>query len=179
MKSRIAVFAAFLAAVPLLAQVATTPPPPPPQPQKLTLAELGLFIYPAKQQSPEQQKLDESACYEWAEANTGLIMVAGNVDAKAAGKEAAGQAGKGEVVKGAAVGTGAGLVIGAIAGDAGKGAAIGAVAGSLGGVRSMKKEKQAAGQAGAAQAVQANQAAVDQFKRAASACLDARGYSVK
>ncbi|HSC27625.1 MAG TPA: hypothetical protein VLD67_10145 [Vicinamibacterales bacterium] len=176
---RVAVLAGSLVAAPVLAQVAATPPPPPPEPKKLTLAQLGLFIYPAKEQSPEQQKLDEDACYQWAETNTGLIMVAGTVDTEAAGKAAASQAGQGAVAKGAAGGAVAGVAIGAIAGDAGKGAAIGAVAGSMGGLRGRHKAKQAAGQAGAQQAVEANQAAVDKFKRAASACLDARGYSVK
>ena len=39
--------------------------------------------------------------------------------------------------------------------------------------------KQEAGEKGAQQAVQANQQAVDQFKKAAGACLEARGYSVR
>jgi hypothetical protein len=176
MMSRSAVLAGLLAAGPALAQVATPTTPPPP---KLTFAQIGLFIYPAKDQSPEQQKKDEDACYDWAEANTGLTLVAGNVDAQAAGKAAAKDAGEGRVVGGAAAGAATGLAIGAIAGDAGKGAAIGAVAGSVGGVRSRVKAKQEAGQKGAQQAVQANQQAVDQFKKAAAVCLEGRGYSVR
>jgi hypothetical protein len=39
--------------------------------------------------------------------------------------------------------------------------------------------KKEAGQQGAQQAVQANQQGVDQFKKAASACLEGRGYSVR
>jgi hypothetical protein len=176
MVSRLVLFAGVLAAAPALAQVAapTTPPPP-----KLTFAQIGLFIYPAKDQSPEQQKKDEDACYGWAETNTGLTLTAGSVDAQAAGKAAAKGAGEGRVVGGAAAGAATGLAIGAIAGDAGKGAAIGAVAGSVGGVRSRVKAQQEAGQKGAQQAVQANQQAVDQFKKAASVCLEARGYSVR
>ena len=149
-----------------------------PSPQADVRAD-GSFIYPAKQQTPEQQKKDEDACYDWAEANTGLILVAGKVDAEAAGKAAAKGAGEGRVVGGAAAGALTGLAIGAIAGDAGKGAAIGAVAGSVGGVRGRVNAMQDAGQKGAQQAVQANQQAVDKFKRAAGACLDARGYSVR
>jgi hypothetical protein len=49
----------------------------------------------------------------------------------------------------------------------------------VGGVRSRINAKQSAAQSGAQQAVQANQQAVDQFKKAASACLEARGYSVR
>jgi hypothetical protein len=53
------------------------------------------------------------------------------------------------------------------------------VAGSVGGVRGRVQAKQEAGQKGAQQAVQANQQGVDQFKKAAGACLEARGYSVR
>jgi hypothetical protein len=173
---RTAVLASLIAAAPASAQVAAPITPPPP---KLTFAQIGLFIYPAKDQSSDQQKQDEDACYGWAEANTGLTLTAGNVDAQAAGKAAAKDAGQGRVAGGAAVGAATGLAIGAITGDVGKGAAIGAVAGSVGGVRGLLKAKQAAGEKGAQQAVQANQQAVDQFKKAASACLEARGYAVK
>ena len=176
MVSRVAVLAGVLAAGPAFAQVATPTTAPP---HKLTFAQIGLFIYPAKHQSADKQKKDEDACYAWAEANTGLTLVAGKVDAEAAAKAGAKDAGHGRVVGGAAVGAVAGLAIGAIAGDAGKGAAIGAVAGSVGGVRSRIKAKHAAAQKGAQEAVEANQQAVDQFKKAASACLEARGYSVR
>ena len=176
MVCRVAMLAGLLSATPAFAQVATPIPAPPP---KLTFAQIGLFIYPAKGQSADQQQEDEHACYQWAETNTGLTLVAGQVDAEAAGKAAAKSAGQGSVAKGAATGTAAGLAIGAIRGNAGKGAAIGAVAGSLRGVRAGSNAKKAAGQSGAQQAVQANQQAVDQFKKAASACLEARGYSVR
>ena len=176
MMCRVAVLAALLAAGPSFAQVATPKTEAPP---KLTFAQIGLFIYPARQQSPAQQKKDEDACYEWAEANTGLTLTAGTVDAEAVGKEAAKGAGSGKVAGGAAAGAATGLAIGAIAGDAGKGVAIGAVAGSVGGIRGRMNAKQQAGQQGAQQAVQANQQAVDKFKKAAEACLEGRGYSVK
>src|SRR5262245_23793084 len=173
---RATVLAALLAVGTVSAQVAAPKTEPPP---KLTFAQIGLFIYPAKGQDVAQQKKDEDACYEWAEANTGLTLAAGKVDADAAGKAAAKDAGQGRVAGGAAIGAATGLAIGAIAGDAGKGAAIGAVAGSVGGVRGRINARQAAGQKGAQQAVQENQQAVDQFKKAAGACLEARGYSVR
>ena len=176
MTCRVAVLAGLLAAGPAFAQVAapTTATPP-----KLTLAQIGLFIYPAKGQSPSQQKKDEDACYAWAETNTGLTVVAGNVDVEAAGKASAKEAGKGKVGRGAAGGAATGLAIGTITGNAGRGVAVGAVAGSVRGLRGRVNAQKAAGQAGAQQAVQANQQAVDQFKKAAGACLEARGYSVK
>jgi hypothetical protein len=176
MKCRPIVLATVLAAAPAFAQVAAPKTEPPP---KLTFAQIGLFIYPAKDQSPDQQKKDEAACYDWAEANTGLTLVAGQVDTDAAAKAGAKNAGEGRVAGGAVAGATTGLAIGAIAGDAGKGAAIGAVAGSVGGVRSRINAKQTAARSSAQQAVQANQQAVDQFKKAASACLEARGYSVR
>ncbi len=176
MVCRVAMLAGLLLATKAFAQVATPTTAPAP---KLTLAQIGMFIYPAKGQSANQQKKDEDACYGWAETNTGLTLAAGQVDAAAAGKASAESAGKGKVARGAATGTATGLAIGAISGNAGRGVAVGAVAGSLRGVRGRTNAKRRAGQSGAQQAVQANQQAVDQFKKAASACLEARGYSVR
>ena len=63
------------------AKVATTPAaPPPPPPPPPTLAQIGMVIYPAKDQTPEQQKADEAACTQWAEAQTGLKLQAGKVN---------------------------------------------------------------------------------------------------
>jgi hypothetical protein len=176
MVCRLAMLAGLLSATSAFAQVATPTTAPPP---KLTIAQIGLFVYPAKGQSPGQQKKDEDACYGWAETNTGLTLVPGNVDAEAAGKASAKDAGQGKVARGAATGAATGVAIGAITGNAGRGVAVGAVAGSVRGLRGRVKAQKAAGQAGAQQAVQANQQAVDQFKKAAGACLQARGYSVK
>lgn len=168
-----------LLAAPGMAQVATPKSSAAPHP---TLAEVGLFIYPAKNQSPEQQAQDESACYFWAEDQTGLTLQAGGVDtasAKKAGAKAGSKQAEGAVVGGAAVGALAGTAIGAIAGDTGKGAAIGAVAGGMGGLRARKQAQDAGAKAGVDQATQANQQAVGKFKNAAAACLEGRGYTVK
>jgi hypothetical protein len=81
-------------------------------------------------------------------------------------------------------------VIGGIAGDAGKGAAIGAGVGTVHGGRKQRKanaasKEQASAQAGSdvPQQYQSQKAAYDQkmstFKRAFSACMDARGNSIK
>ena len=164
---------------PVAAQVATTAQAAPPAP---TLAQIGMFIYPAQDQSPEQQKADEAACTEWAETQTGLTLQAGSVNLDSAAQAAraqAGQATQGAAVAGAARGAIAGVAIGAIAGDAGKGAAIGAVAGAMGGHSARRAAKNQAAQQGAAQAQAQNQQAIDTFKKAAGACLEARGYSVK
>jgi uncharacterized membrane protein len=151
-----------------------TPTPP-------TLAQIGLIIYPANEQTPDQQKADEAACTQWAESQTGLKLQAGSVDTEAAAQAAqqqAAQATQGAAVAGAAKGAIAGVAIGAIAGDAGTGAAIGAVAGAARGRRAKKQAEAQAAQQGAAQAQAQNQAAIDTFKKAAGACLEGRGYTV-
>jgi hypothetical protein len=101
-----------------------------------TLAQIGMLIYPAQDQSPEQQQSDETACTQWAEAQTGLKLQAGTVNTDSAAQAAqqqASEATQGAAVRGAARGAVAGVAIGAIAGDAGTGAAIGAAAGAIGG----------------------------------------------
>jgi hypothetical protein len=161
------------------AQTAVQQQPAAPPP---TLAQIGMIIYPAGGQTPEQQQADEAACTQWAEAQTGLTLQAGGVDTQAAAQAAqqqAAQATQGAAVVGAAKGAAVGVAIGAIAGDAGKGAAIGAVAGGVAGRRAKKQAEAQAAQQGAAQAQAQNQQAIDTFKKAAGACLEGRGYSVK
>ena len=167
------------AATALAAQVvATAPPAQPPAP---TLKQIGMIIYPAKAQTPDQQRADEAACTTWAETQTGLTLHAGSVNADSAAKasgEQVAQATEGAAVAGAARGAVAGVAIGAIAGDAGTGAAIGAVAGAIGGRRARRHATEQAEAAGAQQAQAQNQQALDTFKRAAGACLSGRGYTV-
>jgi hypothetical protein len=148
----------------------------------VSLSGIGLLIYPAQGQAPEQQQADEAACTDWAESQTGLSIQAGSVDteaAAAAAEQQAADATTGAAVGGAARGAAAGVAIGAIAGDAGKGAAIGAVAGGIGGRRAKKSAEAQAGYAGAEQAEAQNAAAIDSFKKAASVCLEGRGYTVQ
>ena len=97
---------------------------------------------------------------------------------------------KGGRARGAARGAVGGAVVGGIAGDAGTGAAVGATVGTVRGGRQQRKANAAAkdqasaqGRAQVEQQYQRQKAAYDQqmntFKRAFSACMDARGYSVK
>lgn len=145
-------------------------------------AALGLTVYPAKSQTAAQQEADEQACYKWAGEQTGIDPATVKTNPDSAGKAAAAKtdsAAGGAAVKGAARGAVGGAVVGGIAGDAGTGAAIGAVAGAAGGRRAKKgAEKQAAQQGQAADAAQANQK-IETFKKAMSACLEGREYSVK
>jgi hypothetical protein len=161
---------------------------------------INMFAYPKNKQDADQQLRDESDCYGSAKQNTGFdpqIPAPTGPSAQqnqAAQQQAAQQAGKdvskGGTVKGAAGGAAGGAAIGAIAGDAGKGAAIGATVGAIAGRRAQRtKEEQAKNQAAqqTAQSQQQTQAqtqahyqgGLDTFKRAFSACMDARGYSVQ
>jgi len=162
------------------AQVATAPQGTAPA-SAPTLAQIGLLIYPAGGQPPEQQQADEAACTQWAEAQTGLKLQAGTVNtdsAAQAAREQTADATQGAAVAGAARGAAAGVAIGAIAGDAGTGAAVGAAAGAMRGRRAKKQAEAQAAQQGAAQAQAQNDAAIETFKKAAGVCLEGRGYTV-
>jgi hypothetical protein len=141
-------------------------------PVKGMASTVGLYVYPEKQQGATQQLTDESQCYGNAKTQSGF-----DPDATTTGTKH--QAQKGGNDHGAAKGAATGAVIaGATGGDAGAGAARGAI---VGGVRARRKEKkqeeQAQKQADAAKTQQ--QQNQDNFKRAMTACLIARGYSVK
>lgn len=136
---------------------------------------LGVFVFPAKEQTPEQQAKDEQACYTWAVEQSGvdpLNMTPTKADTVAKGPD-------GSAVKGAAKGAVAGVAIGAIAGDAGKGAAIGAAAGGMKGASGRKKKEAQKEQQAQQKAAETDKAKVDSFKKAYSACLEGKGYSIK
>ena len=139
------------------------------------VSKLNIYVFPAEGQSKELQEKDISECYDWAVQQSSVDPL--NPPEVEAEQVETGPDGSG--VRGAARGAAAGAAIGAIAGDAGKGAAIGAAAGGMAGRRSGKKGQ-------AQQQQQANQTAVDQeqelinnFKKAFSACLEGKGYTVK
>jgi hypothetical protein len=64
-------------------------------------------------------------------------------------------------------------------GDAGKGAAWGAAAGAVAGRRRGNMAKAEQQQANNEQAAQTNQNLVDGFKKAYTACLEGKGYTVQ
>ena len=135
---------------------------------------LGIYVFPAKKQSAEQQSQDEYECYKWAVEQSGYDPInPTKVEAKQVDTSNDGSA-----VRGAARGAAAGVAIGAIAGDAGKGAAIGAAAGAIRGRRHKKMndayEKEAAQENAATQ----NQEMVDGFKKAFEVCLEGKDYTV-
>lgn len=148
----------------------------------MSLSDIGMFIYPADGQTPEQQQADEAECTQWAENQTGMVLQSGSVDTQAAAdasRQQAADATQGAAVGGAARGALAGVAIGAIAGDAGTGAAIGATAGAIGGRRAKKQVESEAAYAGAEQAQAQSDEAIETFKKAAAVCLEGRGYTVQ
>lgn len=145
------------------------------QPTTSMAKSLGLYVFPKNKQSAETQSKDEYDCYQWAVGQTGVDPVnppkveAAKVDTSP----------DGTAVVGAAKGAAAGVAIGAIAGDAGKGAAIGAVAGGLAGRRAKKVGDAQQQQKNEQAAQQQTQALMNDFKKAFSACLEGKSYTVK
>lgn len=185
-------FIALLLCSTLLATsaVAQSPPgAPAPAAQKSLAATLGVYVFPSAGQAASQQSKDEGECYQWAVNNTGSDPFEVQKQEAAAQQQAkqkeaqVAEAGKGAGAKGAVRGAAAGALIGEIASDdAGEGAAYGAAAGVIAGRRKAKHEQQAATQqvqAQTQQAVQADEAKIAGFKKAFSACLEGKKYTVK
>src|SRR5436305_12788927 len=179
-------------ASPLLAQSpsasgATSAPPATQQSQAASspAQSIGMFAYPKKQQTADQQLKDENECFASAKQQSGIDPQAPppatkTEEQKKAEQQAAAdnaKQAKGGRVKGAARGDAGGAAIGAIADDeAGKGASTGAVAGTMAGGakqrRANKASKEQAAQATAqqqqqqeAQAKATHQQGIDAFKR--------------
>ena len=135
---------------------------------------LGLFPFPTNDQSQQQQKADEFECYKWAMEQTGIDPL--NLPKI----EVEVQSGPtGGAVKGAARGAAGGAAIGAIAGDAGQGAAIGATAGAVRGRRQGQQAQAQQNQQAQASADAAEAETKNTFKKAFSACIEGKGYTVK
>jgi hypothetical protein len=139
----------------------------------LSAPAVAQYVYPAKGQTPQQQKSDEAACQKWAVQQTGFDPAKPPPPtAVAAPPTTATGTTPGAGARGAVKGAVAAEIVG---GEADKGAAVGAVA-----ARSRSRKQNAA----ATQSAQQQQAANVQqdqasYARARSACLEGRGYTVK
>jgi hypothetical protein len=145
----------------------------------VTMAQ-DLIIFPAKGQSQDQMEKDKFECYSWAKQQTGFDPMA---TPRASSPPPQQSGPQGEMVRGAARGALVGGVVGGIAHDnAGRGAAAGAAGGALvGGMRRRdraRSEAQEEQQWASQQAAQYN-ASRSTYNRACSACLEAKGYTVK
>ncbi len=172
-----AIFITAMLAGTLLAQEQRAPAPqaPPNQVpgQSNVAGTLHVYAYPNKHQSQDQQFKDETACYNSAQGQ------AAQGAQPQQPQQNPSDAGKGAGVKGAAKGAAGGAAIGAIAGNAGAGAGVGAVAGTAAGRRQKKKaEKEAQQQQQQQQQAQQAQG-TDNLKRAYTACMESRNYTVK
>jgi len=137
--------------------------------------QLGLFVYPAKNQPAEKQRAEETECYGWAKNQSGIDPTAPPPVAPPPEQKNA----DGSALKGAAAGAAVGTAVGAIVGETGEGAAVGAVTGALRGRRA-KKQKDKQEQQAYQQQTAAQQAQVQEtFKKAYGACLEGKGYTVK
>lgn len=137
--------------------------------------KVGMYVFPAEDQSPEQLEKDEAECYKWAVEQSGVDPL--NPTKVEAEQVAAGP--DGAAVVGAAKGAAAGAAIGAICGDTGKGAAIGAVSGGLAGRRASRAGKSSAQNANNQAAANKQTDMIKSFKKAYSVCLEGKGYTVK
>jgi hypothetical protein len=170
-------FAVTVAATVLVAACVAPPPRtytvPAPPPQRV-------FVYPANGQSAEQTDRDRYECHVWAVQQTGVDP--SRADASAYERVVVQPANPPGT--GTAVGAIGGAILGAIiAGprDAGAGLVIGGATGAIVGSAS---DANAQAEARATQyqyneSAAAGRARADSYRRAISACLQGRGYTVK
>lgn len=172
---------------PPAAPAPTAAPAAPPASGTLS-SSLGVYVFPANNQTAQQQSSDEGACFGWAKSETGIDPMAIKPQNASTAQPAASpaSAGAGAPARGAVGGAAVGAVGGAIGGNAGKGAAIGAATGVVaGGIRRREAQGQAAAQQqqAATQEQQQAQASVAQqkatYNKAFSACMEGKGYTVK
>ena len=134
---------------------------------------LGVYVYPKAKQDAATQASDSQSCYDSAQARTGSEPTAPPPAAEPVAKK------RGGAVRGAARGAAGGAAMGAIFDEAGNAAAAGAVGGAMRGRREQKKAHAAAEEQAAQQSKAAMEERMSTFKRAFSACMDARDYSVQ
>jgi len=151
-------------------------------------SSLGLYVFPAKNQSAKTQTGDEASCFSWAKGRTGIdpMQIKPQSAPGPQSSTSTADAGKGAVAGGAVKGALLGTAVGAIAGDTGKGAAIGATTGVFAGAGAKRHAQQQAAQQQqqqqAAAQQQANASVAQQkadYNKAFSACMEGKGYTVK
>lgn len=148
---------------------------------------LGMVVFPAKGQTPQQQSQDEGECYAWSKSQTGVDPMAPPPAAAQTAASTPAPKADGSRLRGAARGAAAGAIVGEVAnGDASDGAAIGATVGVVAGGRQSRKNQQQASEQAAEQQAQAaqqqqaqHQQQLDLFKKGFAACLEPKGYTVK
>jgi hypothetical protein len=140
------------------------------------ISSVGLFVFPSNGQSSEQQSKDDYECYNWAKDQSDYDPINPPVVETVAAKTGP----DGSAFRGALRGAARGAVLGEVIDDESrKGAQIGATAGAMSAKsHSRRNAQQQASQTNNANAM-SQQALVDNFKKAASICLEAKDYAVK
>ena len=161
-----------------------TAPPPRPAPQPMAYAgpppNTTVYAYPQQGQSPDQQSKDRYECSLWAVQQTGFDPSAPNVPPQYRVVASGPPPGTGT-----AIGAIAGAVLGAAIAprwDRGAGAVFGGLTGAMIGTasdqaRAQQNEEMMSEQERQQAASMAHKAS--EYRRAISACLAGRGYSVK
>jgi hypothetical protein len=170
-----------LAAVAGLSACVTLPERPPVVISGSQPAPTKVYFYPSSGQSEEQQDRDRYECHSWGVRQTGFDpsrrLAAGDERGSIVPATSSGQ------TIGAAAAAGA--VIGAIVagrGDTLEGAVVGGMAGTVVGAAAATANEAEARRVERAYSVRANgryEKKATEFRRAMSACLEGRGYSVK
>jgi hypothetical protein len=171
----------LLLALPLAACVVAPPrhyhaAPPPPRPVEQTL-----YFYPTHNQSEAQQDRDRYECYRWAVRETGVDP--GMRPLRQSAQPAAPapvERDPGATVGGAVAGAAVGGIVSSPR-NVGTGLVLGAVIGGLLGTAAEESRAQAEErrQEVRRENWEARQAPVNDFRRAMSACMTGRGYSVR
>ena len=178
---------ASLAASAGCATEGASPSPQPaqaPPPASTAVQQTDVIFYPAGGQSPAQQDRDRYECYLWAAKQSGFdpsqasLAPPQRVEVRSATPPGAG------VATGAIVGAAIGAAIGSPH-DEGEGAIVGAMAGAVLGAAAESSQQAQAAQAQSQYDTRANatQARIDAqagtYRRAMTACLEGRGYTVR
>jgi len=172
---------ALLATSTLAACVTAPPPPPPPPPvTEVPRVDVHVYAYPRNGQSDEQLDRDRYECHLWAVQQSGFDPSGPNVPPE----QRIVVVRQGGPNQGATTAAGAftGAIIGAAVSNprnAGLGAIVGAIAGGALGAAAGSQQQQTT------TVYQNNPAYLDMerhavsYRRALTACLDGRGYTVR
>lgn len=162
----------------LLGACAADPPRESGTAQQDAVVSTQVYFYPSQGQSAEQQDRDRYECYLWSKKQTGFdpssprLLPHQRLDVAAAPPP-------GEATAAGAVG---GAVLGAIVaprGQAVEGAVLGAMAGAaVGAASEAARRNEADSMQRRIDAAQLERQAAD-YRRAMTACLEGRGYSVR
>ena len=166
------------------ADPATAPGQPAPD-EGPAIASADIFVYAAHGQTDKQLDRDRYECHKWSVTQSGY-------DPSAQAQPAAYQPAPVVRLPPRGIDTVAGVISGAFTGavlagpyDTSEGAMIGAIAGGIMGAITESARRKEAGQINAHQGAQSQaerarlETAVSNYRRAISACLEGRGYTVK